>query len=55
MAAEDEPQIIPQKFEVGSMIEFGEPVQYGVIKRLHELHADVELVGSPFFATATYM
>ena len=48
MAAE---QIIPQKFEVGFMIEFGEPAQHGVIKHLHEQHADVELVGCTIFAT----
>ena len=36
----------PRNFEVGSLIQFGDPIQYGVIKQLHDEFAEVELVSS---------
>ena len=41
-----EAQIIPQNFEIGALIQFGDPLQYGVIKQLQNEFAEVELVSS---------
>ena len=37
-------QFIPQNFDVGSLIQFGDPLEYGVIKELQNECAVVEMV-----------
>ena len=46
------PRPIPQLLEVGSMVQFGDPVEYGVIKQIrkdshsNEEFAEIELVSN---------
>ena len=41
-----EAPIVSHNFEYGSLIQFGDPIQYGVIKQLQDEFAEVELVNS---------